>query len=193
MGVSEAINRLEELRGASTLSNSDKSDIALLYSFVLGKTFVKTSCSDCYRDAIIEMYLFLKKNGKMKEKSNYSLKAGALIQDAFGGNMYTNDNLTDEVAEKFLASNPKGIAFFASQPNDWEDRVAKRVASKTKTVTLNDALVASLVEELGKEGATSDTVKEAFKNYEIDGKKVTAKALESHIKAAQEAIANKGE
>ena len=105
--------------------------------------------------------------------------------------MYTNDNLTDEVAEKFLASNPKGIAFFASQPNDWEDRVAKRIASKTKT--LNDALVASLVEELGKEGATVDTVKEAFKNYEIDGKKVTAKALDSHIKAAQEAIANKGE
>lgn len=127
----------------------------------------------------------------MKEKSNYSLKAGALIQDSFGGNMYTNDNLTDEVAEKFLASNPKGIAFFASQPNDWEDRVAKRIASKTKT--LNDALVASLVEELGKEGATVDTVKEAFKNYEIDGKKVTAKALDSHIKAAQEAIANKGE
>ncbi len=193
MEVSEVINKLEELRGASTLSASDKSEIILLYGSVLGKTFVKTSCSDCYRDAIIEMYLYLKRNGKMKEKSNYTLKAGALIQDSFGGNMYTNDNLTDEIAEKFLATNPKGITFFASQPTDWEDRVAKRAASKNKTVSLNDALVASLVEELEKEGATADTVKEVYKSYELDGKKLTAKILDNYIKAAQETIATKGE
>ena len=40
----------------------------------------------------------------MKEKCNYILKNGVLLQPEFGSNkMYTNDNLTDEVAEKYLA------------------------------------------------------------------------------------------
>jgi hypothetical protein len=187
----EIVERLEELRGLATLSASDKAEIETLYMAVLGKNFVKTSCNDCYRDAIIEMYLYLKRNGKMKEKCSYRLKNGVLLQTEFGGgDMYTNANLTDEVAEKYLAKNPKGVSFFEGMPSDWEDRVKKRVAPKTE---LNDELVTLAVEELSKEGATVDTVKEALKGYMIDGKKVTAKVLDKHIKAAQDSIAAKGE
>lgn len=56
----------------------------------------------------------------MKEKSNYALKNGVLLQVGFGSSeMYTNDNLTDEAAERFLAENPKGIVLFALTPSNW--------------------------------------------------------------------------
>lgn len=48
----------------------------------------------------------------MKEKSSYALKNGVLLQVGFGSSeMYTNNNLTDEAAERYLAENPKGIVF----------------------------------------------------------------------------------
>ena len=97
------IHKLDKLRGTSDLSSFDKQEIESLYKQVLAKTFVKTNCSDCYRDACIEMILQLKRYGKMKEKCNYSLKNGVLLQVAFGsGEFITNANITDENAEAYL-------------------------------------------------------------------------------------------
>lgn len=186
MVVFEVVSKLEVLREKTTLSTSDKSEIELMYLEVLGKNFVKTSCNDCYHDAVIEMYLYLKQNGKMKEKSNYSLKNGVLLQMEFGSNMmYTNANLTDEAAEIYLASAPKGIVFFASMPTDWEERVKKRMNPEPD---LNEELIQVLVEAL-KEEATLTYVKETFKNYAIDGKKVTGKVFDAHLKAAKDIVA----
>ena len=119
----------------------------------------------------------------MKEKSNYALKNGVLLQAGFGsGEMYTNDNLTDEAAERFLVGNPKGIVFFALTPSDWEERVEKR---KNPVTVLDEILVSELVKAFQVEGATVKIVKDAFKTYQIDGKKVTSKLLDAHIKKAQ--------
>lgn len=182
----EVVNKLEVLRGQTALSTFDKSDIELMYREVLGKDFVKTSCNDCYRDAVIEMYLYLKRMGNMKEKSNYTLKNGVLLQTEFGSNtMYTNANLTDEVAENYLAKNPKGEIFFASMPTDWEERVKKRFSSE---IELNEELTNILVDTL-KSGATLTSIKETFKSYTIDGRKVTAKVLDIHLKAAKDVVA----
>lgn len=186
MNLLEVVNKLEVLRGQTALSTFDKSDIELMYREVLGKDFVKTSCNDCYRDAVIEMYLYLKRTGNMKEKSNYTLKNGVLLQTEFGSNtMYTNANLTDEVVENYLAKNPKGEIFFASMPTDWEERVKKRTNPEPE---LNEELTNALVEVL-KEGATLSSIKETFKSYTIDGKKVTAKVLDIHLKAAKDIVA----
>lgn len=182
----EIINELEVLRGINSLSASNKLDIEIMYHDVLGKNLMKSSCNDCYHDAIIEIYLYLKKYGKMKEKSNYTLKNGVLLQPGFGsGNMYTNDNLTDEVAEKYLAQYPNGIILFAATPTDWEERVEKRMNPGD---TLNTDLVSELVKALQIEGTTIRIVKETFKSYQIDGKKVTGKVLDAHIKEAQSII-----
>lgn len=184
--ILEVVSKLEVLRGRVALSTSDKSDIELMYRQVLGKDFVKTSCNDCYHDAVIEMYLYLKRTGNMKEKSNYTLKNGVLLQAEFGSNtMYTNANLTDEVAENYLAKNPKGEILFASLPTDWEDRVKKRISPE---IELNEELINTLIETL-KSGATLTSIKESFKSYAINGKKVTAKVLDTHLKAAKELVA----
>ena len=186
MAIEEVVNQMQELGSKASLSSSDKLEIERLYYEVLGKTFHKTSCGDCYRDAAIEIYLYLKRNGKMKEKSNYALKNGVLLQPEFGNSsFYTNANLTDEVAEKYLAKHPKNINMFAVFPNDWKERVKER---ETPSSGINEELVAELVEALKVEDATDKTVKEAFKTYQLGGKKVTAKVLDAHIKEAKARI-----
>ena len=160
-----------------------------MFHEVLGRTFIKTSCGDCYRDAVIEMYSYLKRYGKMKEKSSYALKNGVLLQVGFGSSeMYTNNNLTDEAAERYLAENPKGIVFFASTPSDWEKRVERRM---TPALPLDETLVSELVKAFEVEGATSEIVRDAFKTYKLNGKKVTAKVLDAHIKEAQSVVDSK--
>lgn len=182
----EIVNRLEELRGTSFLSDSDKSEIEVWYREILGKNFVKSSCNDCYQDAVIEMYLYLKSNGKMKEKCSYTLKNGVLLQTEFGGkDMYTNANLTDKVAEEYLAKHPKGIMFFAGMPNDWEERVAGRNSVKSsKKQEVNDTLLKAMIEALANGKSYSD-LKEIFKEYAIDGTKISSKVLGTHIAAAK--------
>lgn len=133
MMIGVIFDRVKELGKASVFSQSEKQEIELLYSVVLDKVFVRTSCNDCYRDAVYEMYVYLKRNGKMKEKTIYKLKNGVLLQMSFGsGEFYTNANLTDEVAEKYLAKYPEHIRFFAVYPDDWEERIAKKERKSRK-------------------------------------------------------------
>lgn len=186
MTYNDALKLVSELRTRfdSGFSSSDKSNIELMYQKVLRKDFVKTSCNDCYRDAVIEIYSCLKREGKMKEKCDYSLKNGVLLQ-IFGSNeMYTNANLTNEAAEKYLRKNPAGENLFAHLPSDWEERVSK---DNGENVELNAELVAVLTEEL-RNGVTKTAIKEKYKGYQIEGKSVTARLLADYIKAADEVV-----
>lgn len=73
MLVLEMVDKLKRLGDKVSLSSSDKSDIELMFHEVLGRTFTKTSCGDCYRDAVIEMYSYLK-DMENERKSSYALK-----------------------------------------------------------------------------------------------------------------------
>lgn len=182
MLVNEVISRLSELGAVKSLAHSDKTEIERLYTEVLGKKFVKTSCSDCYHDAVIEMFLYLRKHGKMKDKCSYVLKNGALLQMKFGsGEMYTNANLTDEVAERYLAANPSGRVLFASMPEDWADRVSSR-SDGTAEEIIDKAV------ELLDAGESVDGVKTKLKNGMQSGKRIRVKALNAYIKEAQKRL-----
>ena len=161
------LDRLKELGSVASLSYSDKTEIEQLYKEVLDKKFIRTSCNDCYRDAIIEMKVYLKKNGSMKEKSEYALKNGVLLQMEFGkSEFYTNANLTDEVAEKYLGKYPEGIKFFSKKPDDWEERVQKKQSPK-----INEELVTLMVEALN-DGVSQDSLKDEFASYKLNGKTI---------------------
>ena len=123
----EILSLLEEMKGRlNDLSFSDKTRIENLYGIVFRYPFSKTNCGDCYRDAVIEMYAYLQKNEIMEKKSNYSLKAGVVVCVPKDTIVYTNKNLTDKVAEKYLKANPKAIGLFASYPPDWEERIKEK-------------------------------------------------------------------
>lgn len=131
--IEAVIVRLRELGGMCSFTAPERAEIERMYADVLDKVFVKTSCNDCYRDAVYEMYSYLKKNGRMKEKSVYKLKNGALLQMEFGsGEFYTNATLTDEVAERYLKKYPDRINLFAVYPDDWMERIKDEVKPKKR-------------------------------------------------------------
>lgn len=188
MEVSEIIDRLKELGGKSSLSSSEKAEVASLYYDVLGKKFVRTSCKDCYRDAIIEMIAYLNKNGKMKEKSNYVLKNGVVLQPVFGSSQfYTNANLTDEVAENYLAANPSASKLFSVIPPDWENRVSRR---NLRSNVMDGELLDMIVESLN-DGISEDSIKESLSDYLVGGRKLSEKMLKSYIDKAKMKTQNK--
>lgn len=122
MELAEVNKTIEELKGRfdAPFGSSDKSTIEYLYYEVTGKTFVPTSCQQCYHDGLIEIYHYIKKYGKMAEKSNYRLRAGAIINcpTFMGGKVFTNDNLTDEVAKNYLEQFPDNEDLFQKVPED---------------------------------------------------------------------------
>lgn len=120
MELAEVKKTIEDLKGRfdAPFGSSDKTTIENLYYEVIGKTFVPTSCQQCYHDGLIEIYHYIKNNGKMAEKLNYRLKAGAIINcPAFmSGKVFSNDNLTDDVAEKYLKQFPDNVELFQKVP-----------------------------------------------------------------------------
>lgn len=123
--VSELVGLKERFK--SPYNPTDKEMIRDLYLAVLGKVFVPTSCQNCYHDAVIEMWLYLKKDGKMAQQKKFILKAGAILQcpDINAGEVYSNANLTDDVAREYLLKFPSRANLFA--------KIDKKALSKKKS------------------------------------------------------------
>ncbi len=190
MEYREALSIVDELRTHfdSGFSSSDKEAIQNLYREVLRKEFKPTNCQDCYRDALIEVYNYLKREGKMKVKCLYALLAGVIIQDFAAGKIYTNANLTDEVAENYLKRFPKQISMFGTFPKDWQERCGL----VEKPVELDGSLVEEIADRL-KAGATKKQMWEDYKGYQLGEKKLTNKQVGAYIKAASELVSESGE
>ena len=120
MTYTEATEEAERLRQAYDRSYTEKEKrmVARLYMEVLGKEFRPTSCQQCYHDALIEVYLYLKNNKTMAKKCNYRLRAGFIIScpDFKSGKIFTNANLTDAVAKEYLQKYPKQEKMFQKLP-----------------------------------------------------------------------------
>lgn len=169
MTVAEIMETARGLVGKERLTPYDKESIESMYLLVLRKTFKPTPCNDCYRDAAILIYNYLKNNGKMKEATNYELKRGVLLQMEFGSaRMYTNANLTDEVAEEFLHKNPDKINWFAKMPDDWMQRAERRQ-------------IASDVTEQLEQGADKEKLTEEVSAKRVNGRRIGRKAAEEIV------------
>lgn len=116
MTYEQCVAKSEQLRAKfdKPFSASEKALIVRMYGDVLGKTFRPTTCQQCYHDALIEIYLYLKKNKTMKKKCSYKLRAGFIIScpTFHDGQIYTNDNLTDKIAEEYMELYPSKVAMF---------------------------------------------------------------------------------
>ena len=133
MTIEEARASIMDLRGrfASPYNQTDKGLIERLYWEVLGRVFRPTSCQNCYHDAVIEIYSYLKKHDTMAEEKKYLLKAGAIINTpAFDeGKIYSNVNLTDDVARRYLEKFPNQVVLFQKLP-DPEPEAAPEAEAK---------------------------------------------------------------
>lgn len=122
MTYKEATAKVEELKARfdSPFDATDKAVIETLYFEVTRKRFVPTTCQQCYHDALIEIYLKLKKEKAMPKTCNYAMKAGFIIScpDFYHGKIFTNENLTDKVAHEYLTKYPHMEGYFQKIPSD---------------------------------------------------------------------------
>jgi len=95
---------------AHNLTGADKRKIKAAYEACFNTQFKKT-CSNCYLDAY--HLIRNKEKSTIMAKCKYTLKAGANI--TWDNTFYNNTNLTDEVAEAFVAKFPT-TKFFAVKP-----------------------------------------------------------------------------
>lgn len=110
MTYTDAVNISNELRGRfdSPFNSADKRQITILYREVLRKELRKTNCQQCYHDALIEIILHLKKTKTMTPKTKYIMRAGFIIHSPLfhNGKVFTNQNITDEIAEEYMEMFP---------------------------------------------------------------------------------------
>lgn len=122
MTYEEATAKVEELKARfdSPFDATDKAVIESLYFEVTRKRFVPTTCQQCYHDALIEIYLKLKKEKAMPKTCNYAMKAGFIIScpDFYHGKIFTNENLIDKVAHEYLTKYPQMEKYFQKIPSE---------------------------------------------------------------------------
>lgn len=136
-----------ESRYNDGFSSLDRSDLDSLYFTLFGKTIPNKGCSDCYRDAYIEIKLKLKNIKEMPKKSEFVLKPGAIITFFGESQCYSNANITDEAALRFLSLNPRNESLFEALPADWRSLLS-RIDNDTDVDTEDkDAIIARLTEE----------------------------------------------
>lgn len=123
MTIEQAQAELTELRGLAD-SGQDlaffKERIERLYKTILHKPLRKCKCKNVLADALIEIYSkikYYKTNEKTMEqyKAQAKLVKGVILQ--VENNHYTNANLTDDIARKFLAEHPNRTDWFAVLPS----------------------------------------------------------------------------
>ncbi len=149
MTVDEVKILLSDLnRGYNTpYSSAEQATIERLYYEVLGKRLSGCRCPDKWHDAVLEINSYIKKHGKMKEKLNYKLRAGVILQIAGSSEIYTNDNLTDEVAAAFLKEHPNATGRFEVIPTAKKDAEAPKAGGESSELEAAHNRIAILESE----------------------------------------------
>lgn len=173
---SETMATLLEMKGRHDdgFSSSDRLFIKEVYELLYGKPIKNTACSNCYRDAYILIYTKLKKDGTMPKEKKFILLNGVLLH-AFNGQVFTNANLTDEIAMDALNENPNRLDLFSKYPDNYKELCEARKTLKEKAAgkepKSNEELqtnVESLKSALAT--ATADLANTQKKNEELEAK-----------------------
>ncbi len=157
MTYEEVKQRLSEMesRFDDGFSSLDRSYLDSVYYQLFGRVISNKGCSDCYRDAYIEIKVKLKTMKAMPKKSEFVLKPGAIITFFGEQKCYSNANMTDEAALRFLSLNPRNEKLFEKLPEGWRSRIETPKAEIIQAEeSEKDALIARLTaenEELRKE------------------------------------------
>lgn len=135
----EVMERLSEMRDRfdAGFSSSDRLFINDMSVVVLSKCVRNSSCSDCYRDAFLEIYHKLKMLGTMPKEKKFVLRAGVLLH--FNGKMYVNENLTDDIAVASIADNEGRKDLFQKFPDNLDELVAANRAMVAKEAETEEA------------------------------------------------------
>ena len=106
MNFNEAKKRITALAGKASadFTEDDKAFVEQLHIQIYKTRLQDCNCKDKHLDASVKMAIWFKDN-KAFNNCHYRIQAGEAFM--VGMNYYNNSNLTDEVAEKLLATNPR--------------------------------------------------------------------------------------
>lgn len=175
-------------------SDSEKVEINGLYMRVCYKSVPSCNCMDRYSDALYEIYHRIKKYRLMKP-SNYKLKNNIVLH--WGGDVYTNSNLTDEVAKAYLEKYPDSD-YFAVIPADTNQGTDTKEGqqdtdTKSKQQEATDEERQEAIKELSEmvrtdmaQGESMTAIRDKYKGFVTEkGVKISSRMLNDAIKAAK--------
>lgn len=177
LSYSKTIEKLSEMKGRydDGFSSSDRIFIRDLYELLFGVPIKNTGCSSCYQDAYILIFTKLKKDKTMPKEKKFILTNGVLLH-AFNGDVYTNANLTDEIAMDAINENPNRTELFAKLPDNYEQLCAARKAVKEKedmekSNKSSEELLSDVANLKSALATAQEDLKDALsKNDELEGK-----------------------
>lgn len=112
-------NSLSGVEANAPIPDDVKETIKRLYRYATGERLKQCNCPDMYHDAIVVIKL---KFRKMEKTQKYILKRGVVIQTADTTEVYTRDNITDEVAKAYLEKFPAKACLFDALPEEVEEQ-----------------------------------------------------------------------
>lgn len=143
MSYDEIKRRVSAWVVQTNYSTAETLAIEQAYRAVFGRAIRDCNCPNRHRDAVIELRIFIKNHATM-EKSTYKLKAGVVIQPSGTSEVYTNDNLTDEIAEQFLKERPGARGLFAVAPEPGDAVKGPENEKEAATTAENESLRAEV-------------------------------------------------
>lgn len=186
----DLLKEVEQLIAAATqgggLSYPQKSSVQELTRLILHAEVRQCNCSDRFLDALFMCRKQLKTYGIMKP-CNYKLKNNVVLQ--FQNNVYTNANLTDEVAEAYLAKYPNTTYFAEKKPIEVSEKqdVVDEPIKRSEGDDLTEAVEA--IKDAHSRGIGMMEIRERMKLFQFsNGDTLASRGLNEAIKIFKESV-----
>ena len=186
----DLLKEVEQLIAAATqgggLSYPQKSRVQELTRLIIHAEVRQCNCSDRFLDALFMCRKQLKTYGIMKP-CNYRLKNNIVLQ--FQNNVYTNANLTDEVAEAYLAKYPNTTYFAEKKPIEVSEKqdVADEPIKRSEGDDLTEAVEA--IKDAHSRGIGMMEIRERMKLFQFsNGDTLASRGLNEAIKIFKESV-----
>ena len=186
----DLLKEVEQLIAAATkgggLSYPQKSRVQELTRLILHAEVRQCNCTDRFLDALFMCRKQLKTYGIMKP-CNYKLKNNVVLQ--FQNNVYTNANLTDEVAEAYLAKYPNTTYFAEKKPIEVSEKqdVADEPIKRSEGDDLTEAVEA--IKDAHSRGIGMMEIRERMKLFQFsNGDTLASRGLNEAIKIFKESV-----
>ena len=186
----DLLKEVETLIAAATkgggLSYPQRTRVQELTKLILNSEVRQCNCSDRFLDALFMCRKQLKTYGIMKP-CNYKLKNNVVLQ--FQNNVYTNANLTDEVAEAYLSKYPKTTYFAEKKAIEVSEKqdVADEPIKRTEGDDLTEAVEA--IKDAFSRGIGMMEIRERMRNFKFsNGDTLASRGLNEAIKIFKESV-----
>lgn len=187
----DLLQEVETLIAAATtgggLSYPQKSRVEELTRLILNAEVRQCNCTDRFLDALFMCRKQLKTYGIMKP-CKYKLKNNVVLQ--FQNGVYTNANLTDEVAEAYLSKYPKTTYFAEKKPIEVSEKEAVESDEPVKRSEGDDLTEAvEAIKDAHSRGIGMMEIRERMKLFQFsNGDTLASRGLNEAIKIFKESV-----